>query len=44
MDTAGRATVAGRDGGTETAARHGCLNGRLTVPGAVPAGTARGAL
>ena len=29
---AGWATVAGRGGGTETAARHGCLNERRTVP------------
>jgi hypothetical protein len=33
-----------RDDGTETAGRHGCRNRRLAVPGAVPAGTARGAL
>ena len=41
---AGWATVAVRDDAAETAARHGCRNGRRKVPGAVPAGTARGAL
>ena len=43
MHQYGTGTVAVRGDGTETAARHGCQNGRPAVPGAVPASTARGA-